>query len=318
MLHGALAGLLNEQRKVMLIPDPGRPVPVITGINRYILLILNIFMKFDLHSHSTCSDGLLDPLALVERAVQRGVDVLALTDHDEIRGLPAAHEAAGHRGLRLVNGVEISVLWEGVTLHVVGLAIDPEDPDMVSGLQGIREGRARRAQQMAESLEEAGIQGSLEGAKRYAKNPDLLSRSHFARYLVEAGHARDTNAVFRHYLKPGKPGYVPHQWAAMAQAVDWITGSGGLAVLAHPGRYDLDAPQCERLLAEFVDRGGAGVEVVTGSHAPNEYVTWAQYARRFGLLASVGSDFHGPQEGYRDLGDIPALPAGCDPVWLRL
>lgn len=275
-------------------------------------------MKFDLHSHSTSSDGLLRPDELVERAVQRGVDVLALTDHDEIRGLPVAHEAAAHWGLRLIDGVEISVLWENTTLHIVGLAINPDHLELVQGLQAIRDGRALRALQMAQSLEQAGINGSLEGAKRYAKNPELLSRSHFARYLVEAGHARDTNAVFRHFLKPGKPGYVPHQWAALADAVRWITGSGGLAVLAHPGRYELDKEQCERLLGEFVALGGAAVEVVTGSHAPNEYVTWAQYAQRFGLLASVGSDFHGPQEGYRDLGDIPALPAGCEPVWAKL
>jgi predicted metal-dependent phosphoesterase TrpH len=274
-------------------------------------------MRFDLHSHSACSDGLLAPAALVERAVQRGVDVLALTDHDEMKGLPAAHEAAAQWGLRLIDGVEISVLWETVTLHIVGLAIDTAHAPLVEGLAGIRTGRELRAVRMAQSLDAAGIAGSLEGARRYAKNPELVSRSHFARYLVETGHARDTNAVFRNFLTPGKPGYVPHQWAALADALGWIKGSGGIAVLAHPGRYDLGTVQCERLLGEFVDLGGAAVEVVTGSHAPSEFVTWARHARQYGLLASAGSDFHGPGEGYRDIGNVPALPSGCEPVWAR-
>jgi predicted metal-dependent phosphoesterase TrpH len=274
-------------------------------------------MIFDLHSHSTCSDGLLGPAELVERAVQRGVDVLALTDHDEIKGVAAAREAAEHWGIRLVNGVEISVLWDDVTLHIVGLNIDTGYLPLADGLAAIRSGREMRAQRMAESLAAVGIHGALEGARRYAKNPELVSRSHFARYLVEAGHARDTNAVFRHFLTPGKPGYVPHQWAALADALQWIRGSGGVAVLAHPGRYDLREAKCERLLGEFVDRGGAAVEVVTGSHAPAEFVTWARHARNFGLLASAGSDFHGPGEGYRDIGNVPALPSGCDPVWAR-
>ncbi|MBX9904758.1 MAG: PHP domain-containing protein [Burkholderiales bacterium] len=272
-------------------------------------------MKVDLHSHSTCSDGLLSPAELVERAVLRGVDMLALTDHDELAGLAPARVAAGQWGLRLIDGVEISVQWEEITLHIVGLNVDPGHVPLLDGLAAIRGGRGQRAQRMADSLAAAGITGSLEGARRYAKNPELLSRSHFARYLVEAGHARDTNAVFRSYLTPGKPGYVPHQWAALRDALGWITGSGGLAVLAHPGRYPLNQQQSERLLGEFVELGGAAVEVVTGSHTPDEFVTWARYAKRFGLRASAGSDFHGPGEGYRDVGNVPVLPAGCDPVW---
>lgn len=272
-------------------------------------------MRFDLHSHSTCSDGLLSPAGLVERAVQRGVDVLALTDHDEIKGLTDARATAEQWGLRLIDGVEISVLWEEVTLHIVGLNIDTNHAPLLNGLAGIRDGRELRARRMAESLAAAGIDGCLEGARRYAKNPELVSRSHFARYLVEAGHARDTNAVFRHFLTPGKPGYVPHQWATLTDAIQWITGGGGTAVLAHPGRYDLSDARCERLLHEFTAAGGTAVEVVTGSHAPAEYVTWARYAKNFKLLASAGSDFHGPGEGYRDIGNVPALPSGCDPVW---
>ncbi len=272
-------------------------------------------MKADLHSHSTFSDGMLGPEALVERAVQRGVDMLALTDHDETGGLAGAREAAAEWGIRLINGVEISVQWEAVTLHIVGLCIDPAHEPLREGLSAIRVGRESRAQRIAASLAGAGISGSLEGARRYAKNPELVSRAHFARYLVETRHARDTNAVFRNYLTPGKPGYVPHQWAELSEALRWISGSGGVAVLAHPGRYPLNQQQCERLLEEFTGLGGAAVEVVTGSHAPDEFVTWARYARRFGLQASAGSDFHGPGEGYRDIGNVPVLPAGCTPVW---
>jgi predicted metal-dependent phosphoesterase TrpH len=272
-------------------------------------------MIVDLHSHSTCSDGLLSPADLVERAVQRGVDMLALTDHDELAGLGAAHAAAEQWGLRLIDGVEISVQWEATTLHIVGLGIGIAHLPLVEGLAAIRTGREQRAQRIAESLTAAGIAGSLDGARRYAKNPELVSRAHFARYLVETGHARDTNAVFRNYLTPGKPGYVPHQWAGLGDALHWINGSGGVAVLAHPGRYPLNQQQCERLLGEFVGLGGVAVEVVTGSHAPDEFVTWARYARRFGLRASAGSDFHGPGEGYRDVGNVPVLPAGCAPVW---
>lgn len=272
-------------------------------------------MNVDLHSHSTCSDGLLSPAELVERAVLRGVDMLALTDHDELAGLAPARAAAAQWGLRLIDGVEISVQWEETTLHILGLNVDAGHVPLVEGLAAIRSGREQRAQRMADSLAAAGIAGSLEGARRYAKNPELLSRSHFARYLVEAGRARDTNAVFRSYLTPGKPGYVPHQWAALKDALCWITSSGGLAVLAHPGRYPLNQQQAEKLLGEFVELGGAAVEVVTGSHTPDEFVVWARYAKRFGLRASAGSDFHGPGEGYRDIGNVPVLPAGCDPVW---
>jgi predicted metal-dependent phosphoesterase TrpH len=272
-------------------------------------------MRYDLHCHSNCSDGLLAPPELVERAVVRGVDVLALTDHDELKGLAAAREAAARWGLRLIDGVEISVLWEDIPLHIVGLAVDPGHGALAGGLAAVRAGRESRAQRIAQHLEACGIAGTLAGARRYAKNPQLLSRAHFARYLVEAGHAADTNAVFRKYLTPGKPGYVPHQWPMLAQALDWIHGAGGIAVIAHPGRYALDGAQCNRLLGEFVALGGRAVEVVTGSHAPDDFVTWARHARRFGLLASAGSDFHGPGEGHRDLGNVPALPAGCEPVW---
>ncbi len=272
-------------------------------------------MHCDLHCHSTHSDGLLTPSELVARAVQRGVDTLALTDHDELSGLAEARAAARQLGIALVNGVEISVSWHASTLHIVGLHIDPANRELDDGLQQIRDGRSRRAEAMATSLEKAGIAGSLEGARSYAANPELVSRTHFARYLVERGHASDVAAVFRKYLTGDKPGYVPHQWASLQQAVGWITASGGMAVLAHPGRYKLGNAQRDQLLAEFTDLGGVGVEVVTGSHTERQFAEWGRHAQRYGLLASAGSDFHGPGESYRDLGKLPALPAGCTPIW---
>lgn len=272
-------------------------------------------MSFDLHSHSTHSDGVLTPSELVARAARRGVGTLALTDHDALSGLADARAAAQQLDIVLVNGVEISVSWHALTLHIVGLQIDPGNRELDAGLQQIRDGRLRRAEAMAASLDEAGIGGSLQGARAYAANPELVSRTHFARFLVERGHARDVAAVFKKYLTGDKPGHVPHQWAGLQQAVGWINASGGMAVLAHPGRYKLGNAQRDKLLAEFKDLGGVGVEVVTGSHTERQYADWGRHAQRHGLLASAGSDFHGPGESYRDLGDLPALPDGCTPIW---
>ncbi len=271
--------------------------------------------EIDLHSHSTRSDGLLRPSELVGRAARRGVRVLALTDHDETGGLAEARASADEAGITLVNGVEISVTWNGQTVHVVGLGIDPGHPELAGGLAQIRCGRRGRAERIASDLESAGVKGSLAGAQAHVTNPDLVGRTHFARFLVERGHARNVQGVFRKFLTAGKPGYVAHQWAALEQATGWIRASGGLAVLAHPGRYWLDEQERCSLLAAFKEAGGAAVEVVTGSHTPDQFQSYAGYARRFGLLASAGSDFHGQGEGRRDLGDLPELPAGCTPVW---
>jgi predicted metal-dependent phosphoesterase TrpH len=271
--------------------------------------------SFDLHCHSTRSDGLLAPAEVVARAAVRGVRTLALTDHDEVSGLREARERANDVGVRFINGVEISVTWSGRTLHIVGLHIDPDNPELVTGLEQIRSGRQSRAERIASRLEKAGISGSLAGARSYVTNPDLVGRTHFARFLVERGHARDMQAVFRRYLTDGKPGYVPHRWASLDQAVHWIKVSDGIAVLAHPGRYGLTRAERESALSSFKDTGGSAVEVVTGSHTPDQYATWAGYAQRFGLLASAGSDFHGPGESRRDFGELPGLPAGCTPVW---
>lgn len=268
----------------------------------------------DLHSHSIVSDGTLTPSQLVEHAAAQGVRVLALTDHDDIAGLEEAAEAAARYGIAFINGVEISVTWHKRTIHVVGLKVSPDHPPLVEGLAGIRAGRHTRAQGMAAGLEEAGIVGSLEGAYLHAKR-GIISRSHFARFLVETGHAKDVAAVFKKYLVKGKPGYFEHRWASLEDAIGWIAGSGGMAVLAHPGRYDLGRTNLLTLLAEFRELGGAGIEVVTGSHTPDQYQQFAKLAHQFDLLASMGSDYHGPGHTYVDMGRLPDLPSGCVPVW---
>ncbi len=273
---------------------------------------------YDLHCHSTRSDGVLAPSAVVQRAAERGVKALALTDHDEVSGLAEARTAAEASGIELIDGVEVSVSWGKYTLHIVGLRIDPENEVLLEGLRTIRVGRNERAERIAAQLERAGIPGALEGARTHVTNPDLVSRTHFARHLVESGYARSTQAVFDMYLGPGKPGYVAHQWASLEQALEWITAAGGLPILAHPGRYKLDEGERDDLMARFKACGGSGVEVVTGSHTPDQYGYWAQRARTHELFASVGSDFHGPGESYRDLGDLPALPSGCKPIWTQL
>ncbi len=272
-------------------------------------------LDVDLHSHSHHSDGLLAPAELAMRAVTQGVKMYALTDHDELSGLAEARGAAEAHGMRFIDGVEISVSWEAETLHIVGLNINPQHQEITEGLRQVRAGRRVRAERIAADLERAGIAGALEGARRYARNPDLMSRAHFARYMVERGDVKDTQTAFRRYLTQGKPGYVAHQWATLPQAVQWINAAGGAAVIAHPGRYKLSNRENDALLGEFRDLGGAGVEVVTGSHTTGEYATWARYAQRFGLKASAGSDFHGPGESYLDLGKLPDLPFGLAPVW---
>ncbi len=277
-------------------------------------------LDYDLHCHSSVSDGLLSPVDLVARAAGRGVKFLALTDHDDVSGLAEAAQAATQHGVQFINGVEISVSWCSHTLHIVGLRIDPAYAPLVEGLRTIRSGRGARAQLMAQSLAKAGIGGALEGAYRHAKNPGIIGRTHFARFLVEGGYCKDVRSVFKNYLVSGKPGYVPHQWATLPDAVGWICGSGGVAVLAHPGRYTagrkrMGSTTLRRLLREFIDLGGQGIEVVSGAHTPEQYADFARYAQEFGLLASCGSDFHGPGESYRDLGCLPDFPLGCRPVW---
>ena len=280
-------------------------------------------LDYDLHCHSNVSDGTLTPTELVERAAGRGVKVLALTDHDDVAGLEEARAVAMQHGMSFINGVEVSVSWRTHTVHIVGLGISPEYSLLAEGLRRVRSGRGLRAQKMADELAKVGIGGVLEGAYRYAGNRAMIGRAHFARYLVEAGHCKDMKSVFKRYLVKGKPGYSPHQWASLADAISWIRGSGGLAVLAHPGRYmagksGMGKKTMRELLAEFVELGGQALEVVTGSHTPEQYAEFARYAEEFNLLTSCGSDFHGPGESYRDMGRLPDFPIGCRPVWEML
>jgi predicted metal-dependent phosphoesterase TrpH len=273
------------------------------------------WLNADLHCHSRVSDGTLAPADLARRARANGVQLWALTDHDEVGGQDAALAAAHAQGMDWLSGTEISVSFASVTVHVVGLGFDHHHPAIVDGLAHVRGGRERRARDMAASLAQAGIAGCFEGALKYVGNPDLISRTHFARYLVEVGACADTSEVFRHYLTEGKPGFVPHRWAGLGDAVRWITAAGGLAVIAHPGRYRYSATEEYALFSEFKAHGGRGVEVVTGSHLPSEYDKYADMALEFDLLASRGSDFHSPDESHTDLGTLPALPARLTPVW---
>ena len=271
--------------------------------------------QYDLHTHSTVSDGTLTPSALIRRALDRGVDILALTDHDEVSGLDEASAAANSLGMAFVCGTELSVSWHDLTLHVVGLNIDPACPVLLSGMQAIRSGRNQRGQMIGESLARAGIQGAYEGALKFAANDDLLSRTHFARFLVDAGYVSDMRDVFKRYLTPGKPGYVEHVWARLSDAIDWIHAAGGQAVLAHPGRYKVNRAGMQALLAEFKDWGGDAIEVLTSSHTESQCQEFVGHALRHGFLASCGSDFHGPGESWMDLGELPPLPEALKPVW---
>ena len=277
-------------------------------------------LDYDLHCHSSISDGLLAPADLVTRAAMRGVKTLALTDHDDTDGLAEAAAAAKQHGIQFINGVEISVTWRNHTVHIVGLRIDPECPLLAEGLRSIRCSRRERARKMAESLAKCGIGGALEGAYRYVSNPELIGRTHFARFLVEAGHAKDVRKVFDKFLVKGKPGYVPHQWAALEDAIKWIRDCGGIAVVAHPGRYvagsgRMGKNNLRELLREFTAFGGQGIEVVSGTHTPEQFAEFARYAKELNLFASCGSDYHGPGESFRDVGGLPDFPPGCRPVW---
>lgn len=268
----------------------------------------------DLHSHTTASDGSLTPTALVEHAARCGVNVLAVTDHDVTAGLAEAQQAASVQGLRLVPGIEISVTWAHQTIHVVGLQIDPTCLELQRGLEKLHDFRQWRAEEIARRLEKARIPDSLAGAKAYAGGK-IISRTHFARFLVEQGYAKNMKQVFKRYLVHNKPGYVPGQWASLEEAISWIQHAGGIAVLAHPARYRLSSQRLQQLLAEFRERGGQGLEVVSGSHSQSDIQRFAQFAIKYDYYASRGSDYHGPENAYADPANLPELPAGCQPIW---
>lgn len=272
----------------------------------------------DLHCHSNASDGLLSPAELVQRAAERGCKLLALTDHDDLRGLPLAAAEAQRLGLQFINGVEISVSWGKFNLHIVGLNIDPSNAGLQAGLAHTRSGRDERAVRMAESLARAGIEGALEGARKYAENPEMISRAHFARYLVEIGKAKDVRSVFNRYLRPGLPGYVEHEWARLHEALEWIHGAGGVAVLAHPARYEMGNETLRVLLTEFKRQGGDAIEVVSGCHSIADNARFGRLAKEFGYECSCGTDYHATSEGAREPGLNMDLPQPeCIPVWRR-
>lgn len=277
---------------------------------------LNAALNADLHCHSTVSDGLLTPAEVVRRASDNGVELLALTDHDELGGLAQARAVADEVGLRFIDGVEVSISWgDDQTVHIVGLGIDPANTELRDGLHRIRSGRDARAGRMSAELDKAGIHGAYEGALRHAGNPALVSRSHFARYIVEQGHAKDVKTVFDHWLAKGKPGYVEHAWATLEEALRWIVGAGGTAVIAHPGRYRLSRAERQELFFAFRNLGGRAIEVLSGTNKDDEVREFSRIAREFGFLASRGSDFHGPGESWMDLGRMPDLPESLTPVW---
>ena len=275
----------------------------------------NPMINADLHCHSNISDGLFEPADVAERAYRGGVALWSLTDHDEVSGQAAARAAAEGLGMRYVCGVEISVTWAGRTIHIVGLNIDPDCAVLVGGLAATRHGRTARAQAMGQQLSQIGIPGAYEGALRYVSNPDLISRTHFARHLVDAGFADSISGVFSRYLAEGKPGYISHRWATLGGALSWILAAGGMPVVAHPGRYKYSPLEFDALFNEFKSLGGEAIEVVTGSHTVDQYREYADVARRYGFLASRGADFHGPGEGSTELGSLPPLPSDLIPVW---
>ena len=271
-------------------------------------------LNIDLHCHSNVSDGVLPPREVVARAAANGVHVFALTDHDDVAGLAEAQAAATEVGIDFIPGVEISVSWGGQTVHIVGLRVDPSHLGLSAGLAEIRTGRTERAHRMAADLAKSGIEGAFEGASAYAANKHIIGRTHFARWLVAQRHAPDIRTAFKRFLTRGNPGHVEHVWTTLENAVNWIRASGGMAVVAHPGRYAFNARELHLFLDAFRALGGEGIEVVTGSHHPSEYGKFADLARAFSLKASRGADFHAPGEGI-DIGRLPALPHYCRPVW---
>lgn len=271
-------------------------------------------LQFDLHTHSTASDGSLAPAELVQRAAACGIEVLALTDHDQTAGLSEAARAARETGIEFVPGIELSVSWSHQTVHIVGLGIEPACASLQAGIERLSAFRHWRAEEIGHRLAKKGIHGALEGARSYAKGA-ILSRTHFAHYLVAQGHARDLRQVFKRFLVRNKPGYVPGEWASLEDALTWIREAGGLAVIAHPARYKISATRLRQLLGEFRELGGVGLEVVSGSHSRDDIMSMANLSCRYELAASAGSDYHGPENPYLDLGRLPTLPGNCQPVW---
>lgn len=274
-------------------------------------------MNIDLHTHTMASDGTLTAIELIQRAAKNKVSYVAITDHDTMDSLKLARQEAMRVGIGLITGVEISVTFCEQTVHIIGLGIDEDNIELNQGLFSIRQGRNMRAKKINDDLALHGIHDSLAGALLYVSNPALVSRTHFARYFIAKKYCHTIPEVFQKYLTKGKPGYVSHNWATLSQAIHWINTAGGIAVIAHPGRYRLNATERWALLSEFKDLGGKAIEVITGSHTIAQYTEYAKLAVSFDFAASRGSDFHSPQESRIDIGQLPEIPSICEPVWSK-
>ncbi len=271
-------------------------------------------MIYDLHTHSTASDGAYGPGELVRQAHAAGVTHLALSDHDSTEGLAEAEAAALECGVKFIPAVEISTTWNGKSIHIVGLNIDPDRATLQQGLARLQALRLTRAEEMGRRLAKHGVEGAFKAARALA-GAGMITRTHFAQFLASQGLAPTLRDVFDHYLVRGKPGYVPTEWAGLEDAVGWIKSAGGVAVVAHPQRYKLTNSWLGRLLLEFKAAGGEALEVVAGTASPGDIQSSAAAARRYGLLASVGSDFHSPEHSWLKLGRLPELPKNLTPVW---
>ncbi len=269
---------------------------------------------YDLHCHSTASDGALSPTELVQRAHHQGVTSLALTDHDTTAGLSEAQMCAAAMGVKLIAGIELSTNWQDKCFHVVGLGIDPTYAPLAGATNNLQSTRLERAEKIALKLEKKRIPGALEAVKN-AAGAGMITRTHFADFLLSQNHVSTQQEAFDRYLAKGKPAYVSTSWAELELAVNWITGSGGIAVLAHPLRYKLTANWMKRLLTAFKDAGGQGIEVITARNNADEVRLVADYAARFDLAGSMGSDFHSTANQWVELGRLAPLPKSIKPVW---
>ena len=269
---------------------------------------------YDLHCHSTASDGALSPTNLVQRAYQQGVTSLALTDHDTTGGLDEAQLCATEIGLKLIKGIELSTNWQNMCFHIVGLGIDPTYAPLADATYTLQNTRMERAEKIAAKLEKKGIAGSL-AAVRKAAGEGMVTRTHFSDFLLSKNHVSTQQEAFDRYLAKGKSAYVPTSWAELELVVSWITGSGGVAVLAHPLRYKLSANYLKRLLNTFKDAGGQGIEVITSRMNADEIRQAAEYATRFDLAGSMGSDFHNADNPWVELGRLASLPTNIKPIW---
>lgn len=275
-------------------------------------------MRVDLHAHTCASDGSLTPAQLCQRAVDRAVQLLAITDHDTAQGYRQARAWLAEQGLplQLVPAVEYSCVWSNLNVHVVGLGIDVEHPVSLAAFERLYAARRQRAELIGERLAKLGMPGACEGALQLAGDSQV-GRPHFARYLVQAGHVGSEDIAFDRYLGAGKVGDVKALWPELAEVVGWVREAGGVAVLAHPLKYRLTASKLRRLVQAFIAAGGEALEVVTGRQTLDGTQLLARLCGEYGLQASMGSDFHGPGYAWSELGDMSALPASCAPVWQR-